>query len=56
MQGFLFYMPCERYIDLLHKDKSVPSIMEDNLDFERYRSLLVEGLGYSDRSEGGHPP
>ena len=31
-------------------------VLERTVDFEYFRSWLVEGLGYSDGSKGGRPP
>jgi transposase len=39
----------------LSKDGEPLEVLEGALEFERFRPLLVKGLGYSDGSKGGRP-
>ncbi len=36
--------------------KVCPSVLDATVDFDYFRSWLVEGLGYGDGSKGGRPP
>lgn len=40
----------------LSRDGDPLEILGSAVDFERFRPLLVEGLGYGDGAKGGRPP
>jgi len=40
----------------LSKDGDPLEVLDGTVDFERFRDLLVDGLGYSNGAKGGHPP
>ena len=44
------------HLDRLSRDGDPLKVLGEAVDFERFRSLLVEGLGYSDGAKGGRPP
>lgn len=44
------------HLTRLSKDGDPLEVLEATVEFERFRSLLVDGLGYSDGSKGGRPP
>ena len=44
------------HLDRLSKDGDPLEVLDATVDFEYFRSWLVEGLGYGDGSKGGRPP
>lgn len=40
----------------LRKEGDPAEVLQETVDFEYFRSWLVEGLGYGDGSKGGRPP
>ncbi|MEM8821664.1 MAG: IS5 family transposase [Pseudomonadota bacterium] len=44
------------HLERLSKDGDPLEVLEATVDFEYFRSWLVEGLGYGDGSRGGRPP
>ena len=44
------------HLQLLSRDGDPVEVLAGTVDFERFRPLLVEGLGYSDGKKGGRPP
>ncbi|MEM9765253.1 MAG: hypothetical protein AAF968_22590 [Pseudomonadota bacterium] len=44
------------HLKRLSKDGDTLEVLEATVDFEHFRSWLVEGLGYGDGSKGGRPP
>jgi IS5 family transposase len=44
------------HLERLSKDGDPLQVLEATVDFEHFRSWLVEGLGYGDGSRGGRPP
>lgn len=44
------------HLERLSRDGDPLEVLADAVDFERFRPLLVEGLGYSDGAKGGRPP
>lgn len=43
------------HLSRLSKDGDALEVLEGTVDFERFRTLLVDGLGYSDGKKGGRP-
>lgn len=43
------------HLERLSRDGDPLEVLADAVDFERFRPLLVEGLGYSDGAKGGRP-
>ena len=43
------------HLERLSRDGDPLEVLADAVDFERFRPLLVEGLGYSDGEKGGRP-
>jgi transposase, IS5 family len=44
------------HLDRLSKDGDPLEVLADTVDFERFRSLLIRCLWYSDGAKGGRPP
>ena len=44
------------HLERLSRDGDPLEALRDTVDFERFRSLLAKGLGYSDGKKGGRPP
>lgn len=44
------------HLEALSQHGDPLEVLERTVDFEYFRSWLVEGLGYSDGSKGGRPP
>jgi IS5 family transposase len=44
------------HLEALSQHGDPLKVLEQTVDFEYFRSWLVEGLGYSDGSKGGRPP
>jgi IS5 family transposase len=44
------------HLERLSKDGDPLEVLDSMVDFEYFRTWLVEGLGYSDRAQGGRPP
>ncbi|MEM6859061.1 MAG: IS5 family transposase [Pseudomonadota bacterium] len=44
------------HLERLSKDGDPLEVLESTVDFEYFRSWLIEGLGYGDGSKGGRPP
>ncbi len=44
------------HLERLSRDGDPLEVLADAVDFERFRPLLVKGLGYSDGVKGGRPP
>jgi IS5 family transposase len=44
------------HLERLSKDGDPLEVLDTTVDFEYLRCWLVEGLGYSDGSNGGRPP
>lgn len=44
------------HLERLSKGVDPLEVLEATVDFEHFRSWLVEGLGYGDGSKGGRPP
>ena len=44
------------HLERLSKDGDPLEVLERTVDFEYFRTWLVEGLEYSDGSKGGRPP
>ena len=44
------------HLEALSKHGDPLEVLERTVDFEHFRSWLVEGLGYSDGGKGGRPP
>ena len=44
------------HLEKLSKDGDPLEVLERTVDFEFFRTWLVEGLGYGDGSKGGRPP
>ncbi len=44
------------HLQRLSKDGDPLEVLQGTVDFERFRPLLVKGLGYSDGKKGGRPP
>lgn len=53
-QSHLFSL--SEHLQLLSRDGDPLEVLAGTVDFERFRPLLVEGLGYSDGKKGGRPP
>lgn len=43
------------YLERLSRDGDPLEVLGSAVDFERFRTLLVKGLGYSDGAKGGRP-
>ena len=44
------------HLEALSQHGDPLDVLERTVDFEHFRSWLVEGLGYADGSKGGRPP
>ena len=44
------------HLERLSKDGDPLEVLASTVDFEYFRTWLVEGLGYGDGSKGGRPP
>ena len=44
------------HLERLSRDGDRLEVLADTVDFDRFRPLLVKGLGYSDGAKGGRPP
>mgnify|MGYP002079149763 FL=1 len=44
------------HLERLSRDGDPLEVLGGAVDFERFRPLLVKGLGYSDGAKGGRPP
>ena len=44
------------YLEALSQHGDPLEVLERTVDFEYFRSWLIEGLEYSDGSKGGRPP
>lgn len=44
------------HLEVLSQHGDPLEVLERRVDFEYFRSWLVEGLGYGDGSKGGRPP
>lgn len=44
------------HLSRLSKDGDPLEVLDGTVDFERFRDLLVDGLGYSNGAKGGRPP
>lgn len=44
------------HLEALSKDGDPLEILQQTVDFEYFRTWLVEGLGYGDGAKGGRPP
>lgn len=44
------------HLERLSAKGDPPELLEAAIDFEYFRSWLVEGLGYGDGARGGRPP
>jgi len=44
------------HLDRLSKDGDPLEVLDGTVDFERFRDLLVDGLGYRNGAKGGRPP
>lgn len=44
------------HLERLSKDGDPLQVLEATVDFEYFRTWLVEGLGYGDGTKGGRPP
>ena len=44
------------HLERLSKDGAPFEVLDATVDFDYFRTWLVEGLGYCDGSKGGRPP
>lgn len=44
------------HLDRLSKDGDPLEVLAGTVEFERFRPILVRGLGYGDGAKGGRPP
>ena len=44
------------HLEALSKEGDPLEVLQETVDFEYFRTWLVEGLGYGDGSKGGRPP
>lgn len=44
------------HLERLSKDGDPLEVLAETVEFERFRPILIQGLGYSDGSKGGRPP
>lgn len=44
------------HLKALSKEGDPLEVLQETVDFEYFRTWLIEGLGYGDGSKGGRPP
>lgn len=56
LQATLTLFSLAEHLERLSEDGDPLEVFAGTVEFERFRLLLVKGLGYSDGAKGGRPP